>query len=577
MSKFKAAGSRVLLSVAAVMLALGMAIVGFAPKTAYAGRAEVVAQSEGVFKFNWHYDGKEFANRDFSRGSCFLINEDHVITAYHCTMFSDKELTAAGLSAKDKKDLRKQFSYSVNVYRDMTIDATLVAESEEQDYAVFKLKQPVGGSKPLSFRDSSTVEAGETIWALGFPGDSDLKIYNTYDSNDVTVRNGVVSKPEGDYQGETSDGFVINGKFLQSDCRLEGGDSGGPMLDDNGAVVGIAVNSTDNYYFCVASDEIFKGLTKNSIQYTRIDDSTAPASTTTVGGNATEPTTTEVAQLNVTDIATAITKAESVSAEDYTEESYAALKSALDAAKTAQGITLDGSEDQAARDAKQKQIDDATAALTAAQNGLVAAETKSGPNMLLIGGIALAVLAAAGIAFVLLRKKKPEPTYNPSVAPAPMPAPAPAPIPAPAQVTTAPQLSPAQMTTPVAPAAPTMIDDSPSTTVLVDDDPATTILSEDVDGGTLTRMSTNEKIYINRSELSLGRERASVDYCLEGNSNISRVHARVIVRDGMVYIIDNNTPNGTFVNNAKLRPGLEQLLKPGDIVRLADEKFRYNR
>ena len=122
-----------------------------------------------------------------------------------------------------------------------------------------------------------------------------------------------------------------------------------------------------------------------------------------------------------------------------------------------------------------------------------------------------------------------------------------------------------------------LTDDGSATTVLGSDDPATTLLSENIDGGKLTRMSTNETITINRSELSLGRERRSVDYCLEGNSNIGRVHARLIVRDGSTYIVDNNSTNGTYVNNTKLRAGVEQVLNSGDIVRLADEKFRYDK
>jgi pSer/pThr/pTyr-binding forkhead associated (FHA) protein len=76
--------------------------------------------------------------------------------------------------------------------------------------------------------------------------------------------------------------------------------------------------------------------------------------------------------------------------------------------------------------------------------------------------------------------------------------------------------------------------------------------------------------------MTLGRERKSVDYCLTGNGNIGRVHARIVVRDDKVYIVDNNSTNGTYVNNTKLRAGQEQLLHNGDIVKLADEKFRYS-
>ena len=117
----------------------------------------------------------------------------------------------------------------------------------------------------------------------------------------------------------------------------------------------------------------------------------------------------------------------------------------------------------------------------------------------------------------------------------------------------------------------------PATTVLDDGAEGTTILGEQIEGGTLLRMSNNEQIQITRSEMSIGRERKSVDYCLEGNGNIGRVHARIVVRDGVTYVVDNNSTNGTYVNNTKLRSGQEQKLNSGDIVKFADEKFKFTK
>ena len=185
--------------------------------------------------------------------------------------------------------------------------------------------------------------------------------------------------------------------------------------------------------------------------------------------------------------------------------------------------------------------------------------------------IVAAALAAAGlIAFLVTRNKKPaEPVVQPQPQPQPQPV-------APVQTKTNPADGPSTVVS-VDVGTTVLGADDPATTVLGADDPATTVLSENIDGGSLVRMSTNDTIAINRSELSLGRERRSVDYCLEGNSNIGRVHARLVVRDGSTYIIDNNSTNGTYVNNTKLRAGVEQVLKSGDIIRLADEKFRYDK
>jgi len=544
MGKIKATASRTLIRVLAVFLALGVVMGGILPTKAYATEDEVRATANGVMKFNWYID-----DEGWSRGSCFLINDNTVITAYHCTMFSSYELEQMGLSGTDVRELREHTTYTVNVNRDVQIGATLINYSEEQDFAILRLDQSIAGYTPLAIRDSSTVQAAEPVYAVGFPANSDLKVINSYTAEDVTFKSGIVSKTEGIYQGMTADLFVVNGYFLQSNCAISGGDSGGPMVDANGNVVGINVMGDDNFYFAVASDKVTEVLTTLKIKYTPAGE--VPTLTTTP---APAPSTTTYS-LDFSKLSSAISAAQAVNAGDYTSESYAALSSALAAAQEAQSLTLSDPTDEAAYKAAQQQIDDAAAALTAAQSGLAA--KASGPNMAVIGGIAAAVAAAAAaIAFALTRKKA-----APAPAPAPAAAPAPTPTPAPA---------------PVATPAPAPVAEEPGTTVLGADDAATTVLTEDVNGGTLTRMSTNETININRSELNLGRERSSVDYCLEGNTNIGRVHARLIVRDGQVFIVDNNSTNGTFVNNAKLRPGQEQPLKSGDIIRLADEKFRYN-
>lgn len=591
---------RAFAGIVALILTLGVAIAAFTPQLAYAGEDAVRAVGDGVFKINLSYTYKftdsegqalrdEYGNvtdiemKNVSRGSAFLINEDTVLTCYHCVMLSDEEIaTLKGLGVNTNKFL-KSFKYTVTVSGDVEIPCKLVNQSKEEDWAILKLDQTVGGTTPLMLRDSSTVQAADSVWTVGFPGNSEAgQVINTYRPDDVTIRNGRVNKPESIMQfGLLCDSplsymvgepvyfnYYVNGYFLQTDCAISGGDSGGPMVDDNGYVVGINEGSGD-YYYGVAIDEVTKVLDRLQIEYTP-----APGPFGNGGGNGggteggTTPTTegTEggLSLKNLTELSSAITAAETLAASGtdvYTPESLSALNAAIDEAKTASALTVAEDDDEAAVAEKQGQIDSALEKLKTAQAGLQKQPENKGINPAVIGAIAAAVIAAvAALVFALTRKKKPEPVAAPT--PAPAAAPAPTPTPAPANV----QAQPAAI-----------VEDEPGTTVLTDDDPATTVLAEEVDGGSLTRMSTNERIDINRSEITLGRERRSVDYCLEGNSNIGRVHARILVRDGVVYIVDNNSTNGTFVNNAKLRPGLEQQLKSGDIVRLADEKFRYNK
>ena len=193
-------------------------------------------------------------------------------------------------------------------------------------------------------------------------------------------------------------------------------------------------------------------------------------------------------------------------------------------------------------------------------------------TIIIIAGGAVALILIIVLIIVLASKKKP------AAAPAPV-----APV-MPAQpVRPVAPVAPVQPVRPVAPAAPVtpgttvLGQDAGATTVLGANAGATTVLSQNVNGGFLVRVSSNERVPICTADFTVGRERNSVDYCVSGNSNISRVHARFVVRDGKTYIIDNKAANGTFVNGVKSRPGQEVELNNGDKILLADEKFEFSK
>jgi len=58
------------------------------------------------------------------------------------------------------------------------------------------------------------------------------------------------------------------------------------------------------------------------------------------------------------------------------------------------------------------------------------------------------------------------------------------------------------------------------------------------------------------------------------DSYASGRHARLYDRDGHVYIEDLNSTNGTYVNGARL--SAQQLLRPGDTVRIGDTELRFD-
>lgn len=121
-----------------------------------------------------------------------------------------------------------------------TVDATLVGADPYQDVAVLKLDLQSGQELPgiVSFGDSSTVRVGDTVIAIGSP-------YGEY-ANTVTA--GIVNAT--DRSLDTGYGFLMP-NLVQHDAEIYPGNSGGPLLNTDGDVIGMnvakAVNPTVGY------------------------------------------------------------------------------------------------------------------------------------------------------------------------------------------------------------------------------------------------------------------------------------------------------------------------------------------
>jgi hypothetical protein len=92
----------------------------------------------------------------------------------------------------------------------------------------------------------------------------------------------------------------------------------------------------------------------------------------------------------------------------------------------------------------------------------------------------------------------------------------------------------------------------------------------------IRRLRNGETALIEHDELVIGKARTGVDYCIEDNSTISRVHAKIICRNKKYYIIDNHSMNHTFVNDRQIQEGVEVPIKNGDKLRLSDEEFVFS-
>ncbi len=107
----------------------------------------------------------------------------------------------------------------------ITRSATLVGEEANDDLALIKVNPSGLGLKPLSLVSSKAVQVGDAVYAIGNP-------YGL----DETLTRGIVSA-----LGRTisaPDGAKITGA-IQTDAALNPGNSGGPLLNDQGEVIGV--------------------------------------------------------------------------------------------------------------------------------------------------------------------------------------------------------------------------------------------------------------------------------------------------------------------------------------------------
>ena len=161
--------------------------------------AEVTTQQESPF-------GLPQEQRGQATGSGFMIDDQgHVMTNAHVVEGASKIEVAFG--------------------DNNSVDAKLLGSDASTDVALLKVKASKKFLKPLSLGDSSKLEVGDAVVAIGNPFGLDR-----------TVTTGIVSALQ--RQLEAPNGFTIN-NVIQTDAAINPGNSGGPLLDSLGRVIGI--------------------------------------------------------------------------------------------------------------------------------------------------------------------------------------------------------------------------------------------------------------------------------------------------------------------------------------------------
>ena len=106
-----------------------------------------------------------------------------------------------------------------------TYEATVVGSDPSTDIAVLDVEAPRSILKPLALADSAGLEVGEGVVAIGSP----FGLEQTVTAGIVSALNRQITSPNN---------FAID-DAIQTDAAINQGNSGGPLLDLTGKVVGV--------------------------------------------------------------------------------------------------------------------------------------------------------------------------------------------------------------------------------------------------------------------------------------------------------------------------------------------------
>lgn len=81
-------------------------------------------------------------------------------------------------------------------------------------------------------------------------------------------------------------------------------------------------------------------------------------------------------------------------------------------------------------------------------------------------------------------------------------------------------------------------------------------------------------IYLTDFPFYIGKAGANLS-CELKDSAVSRIHAKLMLQDGRVYLEDMNSTNGTFINGIRIPENKRYELKDGDEIMFANQGYRF--
>ena len=156
-------------------------------------------------------------------GTGFALLDNYIVTNYHVVD------GAKLIMVQDKFDINIKY------------EAKVVAIDRDNDLAIIKLKENsiIHNEIPYSIKTTSS-DVGENVWVLGYPLISTM-------GNEIKLTTGVIS---------AKSGFENNISMYQISAPLQPGNSGGPVFDEKGNLIGIVCAhhlGTENVGYAIKS------------------------------------------------------------------------------------------------------------------------------------------------------------------------------------------------------------------------------------------------------------------------------------------------------------------------------------
>jgi len=196
----------------------------------------------------------------YGNGTCFFIGEtsknpEYVVTNHHVVEEflgdgageSTAELFAAedGLYIYELKGIMR-----VHFDANNSVEAYLVAYDEQADLAILRLETPTDKRTALKLKEPTEDMVGSTVYVVGYPGISDSDItdpVSQWGPEDASVTTGSISRLV------TTSGTGV--KRVQVDAAIRMGNSGGPLVDTDGNVIGI-----NSRYITGSNEQIYEAV-----------------------------------------------------------------------------------------------------------------------------------------------------------------------------------------------------------------------------------------------------------------------------------------------------------------------------